>query len=48
VVERSLTIYVRDRDQRVFDAAREYAEAHRMSLSTLIAMVLEQFLEQHK
>jgi hypothetical protein len=39
------TIYVRPGDERVFEAAKEFAERRRMSLSTLIVVALEKYMQ---
>jgi hypothetical protein len=42
------TIYVRDDDLPLFERAVQYAKRHRSTLSGVIAMALEEFLERHK
>lgn len=38
------TFYLADKDQQVWDRAKAYAYAHRLSLSTLIVKALEAFI----
>jgi hypothetical protein len=38
-------IYIRDQDVALFEQAEQYAKRNRMSLSRLIAVALEQYLQ---
>jgi hypothetical protein len=45
---KAMAVYVKERDEKLWQRAKDFAEARRLNMSALVMMALERFLDEEE